>query len=69
MKPSQAITVLRDAGLTDTVIAAAVGSNQSTIHRIRHEKHEPNYTLGKALVDMAMASLVVTGKTEDLKAA
>jgi hypothetical protein len=53
MDPSDAISSLRAAGLTETEIGERVGARQSTINRIRTRKMQPNYELGKALVDLA----------------
>ena len=53
MDPSEAISALRAAGLTETEIGERVGARQSTINRIRTRKMQPNYELGKALVDLA----------------
>lgn len=53
MDPSEAISVLREAGLTETDIGDRVGARQSTINRIRRREMQPNYELGKALVDLA----------------
>lgn len=53
MNPSEAIDRLKRAGMTEKVIAAAVGIRQSTVNRIRHGAMTPSYPVGKALVDMA----------------
>lgn len=55
MKPSDAITKLREAGLSEKGIAAAIPVAQSTINRIHRGDMEPNYTLGKRLIEMAEA--------------
>lgn len=55
MKPSTAIELLIASGLTETAIGAAVGARQSTVNRIRHQKMQPTYAVGKALVDLAEA--------------
>ncbi|MHC9085373.1 helix-turn-helix domain-containing protein [Luteimonas sp. RIT-PG2_3] len=55
MTPSEAIAHLKHSGMTELVIAAAVGARQSTINRIRHGQMQPTYGLGRALVDMAEA--------------
>jgi predicted XRE-type DNA-binding protein len=52
MNPSEAITHLKQAGLTEKAIGLAVGANQSTINRIANGT-QPNYELGKALIDLA----------------
>jgi len=52
MNPSEAIAHLKQAGLTEKAIGLAVGVNQSTINRIASGT-QPNYELGKALVDLA----------------
>lgn len=56
MNPSNAIAHLKLAGMTEVAIAAKVGSRQSTINRILHGGMKPNYELGKALVDLALAT-------------
>jgi DNA-binding XRE family transcriptional regulator len=53
MDPSTAIDVLCKSGQTETQIGERVGARQSTINRIRNRKMQPNYELGKALVDLA----------------
>lgn len=53
MDPSTAIEALRAAGLTDAAIGALVGVGQPTISRIRRKKMNPNYDMGKAIVDLA----------------
>jgi predicted transcriptional regulator len=55
MNPSEAIERLKRAGLTEQAIGLAVGAGQSTINRIRHGVMQPNYELGRRLVEMAMA--------------
>lgn len=52
MTPSEAIEKLRAAGRSEQSIAAAVATSQPTINRIR-KGQEPNYALGKALIDLA----------------
>jgi len=54
MTPSEAIEILRAAGMSEVVIAAAVDSNQSTINRIRHGGGT-SFELGAKLVAMAEA--------------
>lgn len=51
--------------MTEQVIAAAIGSQQSTINRIRNGVMTPNYTVGKALVDMAEACPAPTQQGEE----
>lgn len=53
MTPSEAIEFLKAAGLTEAAIAAKVQVRQSTINKIKHGTNNPNYALGKALVDWA----------------
>lgn len=59
MTPSEAIEHLRRSGMTEQVIAAAVGTGQSTINRIRHGVMVPTWPVGKRLVDMATAQVSV----------
>ena len=56
MNPSDAIERLRAAGLTEQAIGSAVGAQQSTINRIRNGHMQPTYKVGKALVDLAIAT-------------
>lgn len=53
MKPSEAIEQLLALDMTEAAIGDAVGARQSTINKIKREDMQPNYTLGKALVDLA----------------
>ncbi len=53
MNPSQAIAALRAAGFSEVTIATEVHTTQSSINRIGRGEMQPNYTVGKALVDMA----------------
>lgn len=53
MTPKEAAAKLYEARLTDSVIAARVGSTQSTINKIRRGLLVPTYPVGKALVDLA----------------
>lgn len=53
MTPTEAVHALLASGHTENTIAAAVSTTQPTINRIRRGAMVPNYTLGKALVDMA----------------
>lgn len=53
MTPSRAIEVLISSGMTETAIGLKVGARQSTVNRIRNGRMQPNYDLGKALVDLA----------------
>lgn len=39
--------------MTESGIGEKVGARQSTVNRIRHGVMQPNYALGKALVDLA----------------
>jgi ribosome-binding protein aMBF1 (putative translation factor) len=55
MNPSQAITKLKQSGLTEVAIAAKAGSRQSTINRIARGLMQPNWELGQRLVDLAAA--------------
>ena len=45
MNPSANIIKLLNAGFTETAIAAAAGTNQSTINRIKHGG-QPGFELG-----------------------
>ena len=54
MNPAQAIEALRQGGMTEQVIAAAVGVNQSTVNRIRNGG-SPGWQVGSVLVAMATA--------------
>lgn len=53
MNPIQAIEILRKSGMTETVIGAAVGVNQSSINRIRNGEAKPMWELGQKLINMA----------------
>lgn len=53
MTPSLAIEALILSGMTESAIGEKVGARQSTVNRIRHGRMQPNYELGKALVDLA----------------
>lgn len=55
MTPANAIEALVKSGLTETAIGGKVGARQSTVNRIRRGRMQPNYELGKALVDLAEA--------------
>lgn len=51
--PAQAITKLLAAGMTQHVIAAHAGINQSTVSRIVSGDCAPMYTTAKKLIDLA----------------
>lgn len=51
--PAQAITKLLAAGMTQKVIAARIGTNQSTISRILSGDRQPLYATAKRLIDLA----------------
>lgn len=60
MPPTEAIEILRKAGLTDTQIGAACNTTQSTINRIRNKRYpEPSYLITDAL-RVEVAKLVPT---------
>lgn len=63
MNPSDAILKLRESGMSEQVIAAAVHTSQPTINRIRRGKVEPGYVLGSKLV--AMATLLPAANGDD----
>ena len=67
MDPSTAIAALIDTGLTEAVIARRVGSTQSTINRVRNRKQQPNYALGRALVELASHSDIFDPHTTSRK--
>lgn len=56
MNPSQAIARLKESGLTEVAIAAKVEARQSTINRIARGQMQPNWELGRRLVDLAKKS-------------
>jgi predicted transcriptional regulator len=55
MTPTEAVLALLANGQTEASIAKAVETTQPTINRIRRGASQPNYALGKALVDLAEA--------------
>lgn len=55
MTPTDAVLALLANGHTEASIAKAVETTQPTINRIRRGASQPNYALGKALVDLAEA--------------
>lgn len=63
MNPSDAIHKLRESGMSEEVIAAAVHTSQPTINRIKRGKVEPGYVLGSKLV--AMATLLPVASDDD----
>lgn len=55
MTPSEAVLALIAASWTEPQIAAAVGTTQPTINRIRNVKSDPAWPLGQKLVDLAQS--------------
>ena len=68
MNPSEAITHLKQAGLTEKAIGLAVGANQSTINRIANGT-QPNWELGLALVRLAEATEIPPAADQGREAA
>ena len=58
MTPSAAIAHLKQAGKTESAIAAAVGAGQATINRIAAGNQIPNWQLGQALIQLAAATAI-----------
>lgn len=46
------VSELVATGLTEKQIADLVGSSQSSINRLRHNRHEPRFGLGDSLVKL-----------------
>lgn len=59
MHLSQAIVELLDAGWSEPRIAAAVGTSQSTVNRIKHGLHTkgPGFEVGNAILRLHSAQL------------
>lgn len=56
--PTEAIAALKAADWPETKIAEAVGVHQSFINRLANGvRSEPAYSVGKALVDLALREL------------
>ena len=53
MTPSQAITILLQAGLTEAAIGQRVGASQSAINKIKRGVMAPTWEVGAALVRLA----------------
>ena len=60
MKPTEAVSHLKRAGMTEKAIGSAVGANQSTVNRIGNGML-PNWELGQALVRLAELTPIDTG--------